>query len=105
MPGKKFQRRIEDFICEKCGTHVSGDGYTDHCPSCLWSKHVDVNPGDRASVCEGAMEPTAVEGTTPNYVILYRCVRCGHTHRVKVHALDSADALIALADKRARMPQ
>jgi len=101
MPAKKFQRRKEDFVCDKCGAAVKGDGYTDHCPHCLWSRHVDVNPGDRASTCLGAMEPIAVEGTTPNYAILYRCVRCTHTHRVKTHPKDDPDAIVALAIARA----
>ena len=58
---KRFNRRIEDFTCEHCGTEVHGNGYTNHCPNCLWSKHVDINPGDRAADCGGLMEPIAVE--------------------------------------------
>jgi len=50
---KKFQKKKEDFKCEKCGREVIGTGYTNHCPDCLWSKHVDVNPGDRQSKCLG----------------------------------------------------
>ena len=45
--GKKFERNREDFTCNNCELFVQGDGYTDHCPSCLYSKHVDINPGDR----------------------------------------------------------
>jgi len=59
--GKKFQRQKEDFVCGECGTTVSGTGYTNHCPQCLWSMHVDVNPGDRAAACGGMMEPKKVE--------------------------------------------
>ncbi|MFN2146641.1 MAG: RNHCP domain-containing protein, partial [Anaerolineales bacterium] len=40
LEGPKFQRRIEYFICEHCGAEVSGVGFTNHCPVCLWSKHV-----------------------------------------------------------------
>ncbi|MBU3901416.1 RNHCP domain-containing protein, partial [Patescibacteria group bacterium] len=47
MQSKKFQRKIEDFVCGHCGPKIKGTGYTDHCPKCLWSQHVDVNPGDR----------------------------------------------------------
>src|SRR3990167_4839651 len=54
---KKFQRKIEDFVCENCGCGVKGDGYTNHCPKCLWGKHVDVNPGDREEECGGMMKP------------------------------------------------
>ena len=60
MP-KLFQKTVEDFICEHCGNKVAGDGYTNHCPNCLWSKHVDVNPGDRAAICGGMMKAVKVE--------------------------------------------
>ena len=53
----KFIKNIEDFTCEHCGAPVKGTGYTNHCPKCLWSKHEDVNPGDRASDCHGLMKP------------------------------------------------
>ena len=59
-PTRRFARTVEDFVCEKCGTQVEGDGYTNHCPHCLWSRHVDVNPGDRKATCKGMMEPVAV---------------------------------------------
>ena len=52
---KKFIKVKEDFVCEHCGAEVKGDGYTNHCPKCLWSKHVDVHPGDRAAECGGMM--------------------------------------------------
>ena len=39
----------EEFICENCGRNVAKLGYScrNHCPYCLSSKHVDINPGDR----------------------------------------------------------
>ena len=60
MMTKKFQRTKEDFTCEKCNLVVNGSGYTNHCPRCLWSKHVDVNPGDRQATCQGFMEPVCL---------------------------------------------
>jgi hypothetical protein len=53
LSSKNFQRVIEDFECEHCGHLEEGNGYTNHCTSCLWSKHVDINPGDRAAECQG----------------------------------------------------
>jgi len=44
-----FTRNIENFTCERCGAAVEGNGFTNHCPACLCSKHVDINPGDRAA--------------------------------------------------------
>lgn len=92
-----FTRTIEDFTCEQCGASVQGNGFTNHCPTCLWSKHVDVEPGDRAANCGGMMKPIAIEGTSPKYRIVHRCVACGLERRVDSVANDSTDALIALA--------
>ncbi len=100
MPGKKFQRREEDFVCEHCKTKVVGDGYTNHCPKCLWSKHVDVHPGDRAEACGGMMEPIRVEGTTDAYRLIHRCKRCDMERKNDVAKNDDPEALIALASKR-----
>ena len=100
---KIFTRSIEDFVCERCGTSVKGDGYTNHCPKCLWSKHVDVNPGDRAHLCRGMMEPVRIEGASPAYRIVHRCVACGFERRNDVRANDDADAIVALARKAASM--
>ncbi|QYK51417.1 MAG: RNHCP domain-containing protein [Anaerolineales bacterium] len=72
-----FVRRVEDFVCERCGQAVTGDGYTNHCPACLWSKHVDIAPGDRAAGCGDLMEPVDVESRAGGYRILHRCVQCG----------------------------
>jgi|SRR3989338_1062139 len=100
MQRKKFQRKIEDFTCERCGHHAIGDGYTNHCSQCLWSKHVDVHPGDRAAPCGGMMKPVAVEGTTPTYTLLHRCERCGYERRNTVRPADSPETLIAIAKTR-----
>jgi len=95
-----FQRNLEDFICEHCGAEVIGDGYTNHCPKCLWSKHVDVDPGDRAAPCGGMMDPIQIEGSTPQYVITHVCGSCGFTRRNKVQKYDEGAAIIALASRR-----
>lgn len=95
-----FIRRIEDFACEHCGAHVAGTGYTNHCPVCLWSKHVDIDPGDRRAACGGLMEPIAIEGTSPEYVIVHRCTVCGLERRNRMQPGDSADAIVAIAAKR-----
>ena len=58
---RNFQRNIENFKCAKCGRVVEGNGYTNHCPECLTSRHVDVNPGDRSSECGGIMEAVGAE--------------------------------------------
>ncbi|HUO50062.1 MAG TPA: RNHCP domain-containing protein [Candidatus Paceibacterota bacterium] len=95
-----FIRTVEDFTCAHCGARVIGTGYTNHCPQCLWSKHVDNDPGDRAAVCGGMMEPIALEGSTPQYRIVHRCSVCGIVRRVTVAESDDPAAIIALSGKR-----
>jgi len=96
-----FERRTEDFVCEKCGTRVEGNGYTNHCPTCLWSKHVDIHPGDRAEKCGGMMRPVRVEGTATRYRIVHHCLQCGKERIVDTAPGDSKDALVALAGRQA----
>lgn len=49
MINKDMQNMIkndQNFICENCGKEVKKLKYTsrDHCPYCLYSKHVDNTP-------------------------------------------------------------
>jgi len=91
---RKFQRRTEDFICEHCGQFVSGNGYTNHCPACLWSKHVDVNPGDRAAGCGGLMEPVGAQQKSGETILVHRCVQCGHIKRNRTAPEDNFSLLL-----------
>jgi rubrerythrin len=94
---RKFQRTKEDFTCEQCGFFVRGSGYTNHCPQCLWSKHVDVNPGDRQATCHGLMQPMSVEIKNGEYVILHRCITCGFERKNKAAKGDNFDAILKLS--------
>ena len=99
--GKAFQRTVEDFVCEHCGVHVEGDGYTNHCPECLWSKHVDINPGDRAATCGGLMEPIEVIQSGREYVLMHTCTKCGYMKKNKLARTDNMAAVIELAHEHA----
>ncbi|RYE11799.1 MAG: RNHCP domain-containing protein [Rickettsiales bacterium] len=95
MESKKFLKNIEDFSCEICSTFVKGNGYTNHCPSCFYSKHVDVNPGDRHSDCKGLMKPVSYETNTKKGVIItHQCTKCGVFKRNKIHNDDDIIQLI-----------
>lgn len=97
---KKFQSRKEDFNCEKCGTKNIGTGFTNHCNKCLWSKHEDINPGDRAAGCGGMMEPIKIDFEKGKYIINHKCVKCGFQKRKGVEKCDDFDAVIAIVKKR-----
>ena len=96
---KQFTKRDEEFICENCGKKVSKLGYTsrDHCPYCLYSKHVDNMPGDREGDCKGLLKPMQVElDSKKGYVIIYKCEKCGAIRKNKAAEDDNKDLLIQL---------
>ncbi|MDP3971104.1 MAG: RNHCP domain-containing protein [bacterium] len=90
---RRFQRRKEDFNCIKCGFYVSGDGYTNHCPECFSSQHVDVKPGDRAAECGGIMFVADIQLEHGDWIIKHTCEKCGYSKRNKVHANDNMNKL------------
>jgi len=96
---RNFQKNKEDFICQHCGNEVVGNGYTNHCPLCLWSKHVDHNPGDRENPCQGLMEPVGLETKSHTYIIIHKCTKCGVLKKNKASPEDNAKALIKLSSQ------
>ncbi|USN58905.1 MAG: RNHCP domain-containing protein [Candidatus Peribacteria bacterium] len=71
----------ESFVCEHCDKEVSkhpSGSARNHCPFCLYSKHLDdTSPGDRASRCQGLMEPIGMD-TRKNKgtMIIHQCQKC-----------------------------
>lgn len=93
MTARRFQRMVEDFVCERCGARNTGDGYTNHCRECLYSKHVDVHPGDRAASCGGLMRPVDVLRSAGRWKLVHECERCGFRRANRVRD-EETDALI-----------
>lgn len=94
---QNFKRTKEDFVCAKCGQLVEGNGYTNHCFNCLWSKHVDNNPGDRASQCGGLMRPRLDSAKADKYIIKHTCTKCGHSKTNKTNKNDDIESIIKLS--------
>ena len=96
---KLFTKLDEEFICEHCNQKVEKLKYSsrDHCPKCLYSKHVDINPGDRANKCQGLLKPTGVEKFKETFKIVYKCDRCGVLHKNIVAEDDNFDEIIKLS--------
>ncbi len=92
-----FTRRVENFTCHHCGSFNVGDGYTNHCSTCLHSKHVDVDPGDRAADCRGDMAPVDVLLERGRHVLVHRCQRCGVQRRCRTSKCDDLDSVRAVA--------
>ena len=72
-----FIKKTENFVCEKCGEENIGNGFTNHCRNCLWSKHVDIDPGDRLAACGGLMEPIEARIKNKELAVQHRCNKCG----------------------------
>lgn len=84
MEQKRFTKNDASFVCAHCGKEVLPLGYSsrNHCPFCLWSLHVDVNPGDRAEECHGQLKPIRVEiDSKKGFVIVHKCEKCGAIRR------------------------
>lgn len=97
------------FACAHCGaqtpTRLAGSAHRNHCPSCLWSKHVDHRPGDRSACCDGLMEPVAVwVRKGGEWAIIHRCTICGVLRSNRIAADDNEALLLSLAVRPLSMP-
>ncbi len=100
MQNKRFVKNDEGFVCAHCGKQVPPLVTTsrDHCPICLYSLHVDINPGDRLNHCYGLLIPHAIEiNSKKGYVIIYQCERCGVKIKNKAAMDDSVDKIIEIS--------
>lgn len=99
----RFTKIDDGFVCYNCGKKVGKLGYTcrNHCPNCLHSKHVDINPGDRAESCHGDLIPVGVEiDSKKGYVIIFKCKKCGAIRKNKAAEDDNIDLIIELSSKQ-----
>ena len=96
---KRFLENDEEFICENCGKKVDKLVYSsrDHCPYCLYSKHVDILPGDRSIECRGLLKPIGIEKYKDTYKIIYKCDKCHEMHKNIVANDDNYDEIINLS--------
>ena len=91
---RRFTTINEAFICDYCEREVpqAQKSCRNHCPFCLCSKHVDVNPGDRAETCHGRLRAVDYDLTgKKGLVLIHRCDKCGVEVRNKA-ALGDAEA-------------
>lgn len=94
---KNFVKKEENFVCRVCKKEVKGTGYTNHCPNCLWSRHVDEEiPGDRASKCKGLMEPIKAEVERGEYVLTHKCQICKKVMKNKTSEEDDFEGIVKL---------
>ena len=92
------------FTCKVCGRLCTpdnaGSSHRNHCPNCLASLHVDIEPGDREADCGGIMEPVAVwVRRGGEWATIHRCRRCGALSSNRTAADDNPMKLMSIALK------
>jgi hypothetical protein len=93
----------ESFRCRHCRLDVPGDApgtnHRNHCPTCLWSVHLDaIVPGDRGAACAAAMEPIAVHVREDGeWALIHRCGGCSAVSVNRVAGDDNPLALMRIA--------
>jgi len=94
----------ETFTCRACGRLIApedaGSSHRNHCPHCLTSIHADNQPGDRASLCKGIMEPVSVwVRKNGEWAVIHRCKSCGTLSSNRIAADDNLYLLMEIAMK------
>ncbi|HRK20278.1 MAG TPA: RNHCP domain-containing protein [Fimbriimonadaceae bacterium] len=97
------------FKCRHCGMTIvcagGGTEHRNHCPNCLHSVHLDVDPGDRQADCGGLMEPIAVwVRKGGEWAVIHRCRVCGALSSNRIAADDHDALLVSLAAKPLASP-
>ena len=107
---------FEDFKCAHCHVLVScahvlsGVDNRNHCPYCLWSRHLDLYvAGDRLCACKAPMKPIGLtlkksrnkyqrEGRG-ELMLIHECMECKSLSINCIAADDDAETLMAVFDE------
>jgi len=102
--------RPQSFRCQHCRMDVSldapGTAHRNHCPNCLWSRHLDDHrPGDRSADCRSGMEPLAVAVRGDGeWLLVHRCTGCGLVRLNRTASDDQPLLLVRLAVRPLAQP-
>lgn len=97
----KSEQIFPEFECLNCHKKVSerapGTKNRNHCPYCLYSRHVDKNVGDRQSKCLGKMKAIG-KFLRPNgeEVLIHECEICGNMSNNRVAGDDDIELVKSL---------
>src|SRR5690349_4243436 len=102
-----------DFHCENCGALVSsmnmlsGVQNRNHCPYCLWSRHLDLySAGDRLSACKAGMKPIGLTmkksrnkyqlSPRGELMLVHACTECESISINRIAADDDPEQVLAI---------
>lgn len=95
---------LKEYKCGRCEKAFSdeaiGTKNRNHCPFCLWSKHVDEEIGDRASKCGGLMRPICfAEKKDGEIMVIHECLSCGKISKNRIAGDDSEEKIIEIFEE------
>lgn len=102
MNPSRNPKRSHGFTCIHCrhqiATQAHGTRHRNHCPCCLWSRHVDEYIGDRQAACRAPMEPIGIDVRGDGeWAIIHRCTSCGIIRTNRIAGDDLELTLLQLA--------
>jgi DNA-directed RNA polymerase subunit RPC12/RpoP len=109
-----------DFRCAHCHQIVSsvhllsGVNNRNHCPYCLWSRHLDLyTAGDRLSACKAPMQPVALTAKHSRnkygqgrgeLMLVHQCSDCGGISINRIAADDDTHSLLGIFSASRTLP-
>jgi DNA-directed RNA polymerase subunit RPC12/RpoP len=104
-----------DFTCVHCGNFVpagimaAGVNNRNHCPYCLWSRHLDLfRAGDRMAACKAPMQPVGLtlkrsrqkyaSATSSELMLVHLCSECSKISINRIAADDVPEAILEVFD-------
>ena len=97
------------FLCKLCNVYVSSTTFLsgvqnrNHCPYCLWSRHLDLyTTGDRLSACKSPMKPIGLttKATNKKYgsdrgelMLIHLCTDCESLSINRIAADDDPETI------------
>lgn len=116
-----YDQMNSDFVCKHCNNYVttdpvmSGVNNRNHCPYCLWSRHMDFyEPGDRLAACKMEMRPIGLtlKRSKKKYgqqqgelMIIHQCVDCDKVSINRIAADDDNDTILEIFERSQRLPR
>jgi hypothetical protein len=104
----------DGFTCKHCGyfvssaVYLSGVGNRNHCPYCLWSRHLDLyRAGDRLCACKSPMRPVGLVqkiifkkySRSGELMLAHTCIGCGSVSINRLAADDDPQALMEVFER------
>jgi len=105
-----------EFRCLQCDGFISayprlsGVQNRNHCPYCLWSRHMDLHhPGDRLAACRAKMQPVGLtlkavrkkyrSSTQGELMLVHVCAECGKVSINRIAADDDPHTILKVLEE------